>query len=278
MKQTVTISQVLHEAEQKLKQAGIETADIDAWYLMEHATNLSRASYFLQKEGHLSSEQCVSFQTMLKKRMARIPLQYIIGYQEFMGFTFQVTPDVLVPRQDTECLVEKALLYCSGKRVLDLCTGSGCIIISVALLGSPASAEGVDISEAALAVAKKNAVSLSANVRLHQSDILKSVSGIYDLIISNPPYIPSAQLDGLMPEVSQYEPRIALDGKEDGLFFYREITEQAGRFLSEEGCILFEIGCDQGKAVTELILKAGFRDVEICKDLAGLDRVVLAYK
>ncbi|MDE7300163.1 MAG: peptide chain release factor N(5)-glutamine methyltransferase, partial [Lachnospiraceae bacterium] len=203
-----------------------------------------------------------------------IPLQYLTGSQEFMGMEFQVTRDVLIPRQDTERLVEEVLRCCSGKRVLDVCTGSGCIIISLAKLAKLKEAAGCDLSEKALAVAGANAGKLGAQVRFFQSDMFSCVDGRYDIIVSNPPYIRSEDIDGLMPEVRCHEPRMALDGGEDGLSFYRLIAGQAGQFLVPDGRLYLEIGCDQAEAVSELLRQRGFRELMVVKDYAGLDRVV----
>lgn len=277
MEETDTLFTLRKKAAFILQEAKIAEADLDAWYLLEHVTNFNRASFFLKQEECLTKEQYACFFELVQKRASRIPLQYLTGSQQFMGLDFQVTKDVLIPRQDTECLVERALLSCQGKRVLDLCTGSGCIIISIALLGKPSFAEGIDISEAALKVAKENAKRLSASVYFHQSDFLQDVSGIYDVIVSNPPYIPTGTLFSLMPEVGQHEPKIALDGGEDGLYFYHMLARQSKAFLSEEGLVLMEIGSDQGGAVREIFLSFGFYEVTIYKDLAGCDRVVSAY-
>ncbi|MBE5906920.1 MAG: peptide chain release factor N(5)-glutamine methyltransferase, partial [Lachnospiraceae bacterium] len=186
---------------------------------------------------------------------------------------------VLIPRYDTECLVEAVLpLLKEGDRVLDMCTGSGCIIVSLAKLGPEIDAVGVDISQGALEVAKENAWRLESDVKFLHSDLFQEVTGVYQLIVSNPPYIRSAQVDRLELEVMGHEPRTALDGLEDGLHFYRLIIKEATHYLASGGYLCFEIGCDQAEDVTKLLAEAGYCDRVVKKDLAGRDRVVIARK
>ena len=200
-----------------------------------------------------------------------------------MGFSFRVNPHVLIPRQDTEILVETALEKAENHmRILDLCTGSGCIIISLSKMilegREPAweiECEGSDISPEALKTAKGNADRLGARVHFIQSDLFENIRGAYDMIVSNPPYIQTSEIEELQDEVRLYDPRIALDGKEDGLYFYRRIIEEAREHLSEKGWLLFEIGWDQKEAVSNLMEEAGYTPVTVKKDLAGLDRVVM---
>ncbi len=266
------------QAIEQLKLAHVPDANIDAWYLFEHSTGLSRASYFLKAEEPMPSKQIEQLQLFVEKRKKRVPLQYIIGNQEFMGFTFFVSPATLIPRQDTEVLVEEVCKSASGKKVLDLCTGTGCIIISLAKHCSLQYAVGTDISAEAVEVAKENARQLNANVTFYCGDLFLALpkEEQFDIIVSNPPYIPSAVIETLMPEVKEYEPMTALDGDADGLKFYREIIKNATKFLTSEGQLFFEIGCEQAEEVTALLLEHGFKEIQVRKDYAGLDRVVCA--
>lgn len=262
---------------QNLSAQGIENANLDAWYLLSHICGgMSRTDYFLCKEENIPEQFFLQFQQLLKRRMEHEPIQYIIGEQEFMGLTFLVNSNVLIPRQDTEVLVEHALSMCQGKSVLDVCTGSGCIAVSLAKLGSPAYVAAIDISLKALNVAKKNAIKNGVNVNFIESNMFQEVNQKYDIIVSNPPYIKRGDIDTLMPEVKEFEPEIALDGKEDGLEFYRILTTQAIRYLNPDGKVIFEIGHDQAKAVCELLRENGYYNIKIIKDYSNLDRVVSA--
>ena len=207
-------------------------------------------------------------------------MQYLTGSTEFMGLPFFVNESVLIPRQDTEVLVETALAMMKPEcRLLDMCTGSGCILLSLAKLGTVAEGVGVDISEGALKVAERNRENLGLpQVRLVHSNLFESVEGVFDMIVSNPPYIPTEDIEDLMREVRDHEPHLALDGSKDGLLFYRKLAEESGRYLVPGGSLLFEIGYDQGEAVSQLLDQAGFKDIHVKKDLAGLDRVVYAVK
>lgn len=209
------------------------------------------------------------------RRCLHIPLQYITGRQEFMGLTFTVTPDVLIPRQDTEVLVEEVLKYLKpGMEALDLCTGSGCIGVSLKHYVPGAAIWASDISRKALKVAEKNALGNQAEVHFVHSDMFEHIHQKFDIIVSNPPYIPSAQIPELMPEVRDHEPVTALDGSGDGLYFYHKITESSSLYLKEKGMLFYEIGYDQGRAVSEILRENGFENVTVIRDLAGLDRVV----
>ena len=269
---------VYEQAVKTLTVAQVPDAKVDAWYLFEHSTGVSRASYFLKSEEEMPLEQQNVFQGFIEKRIQRVPVQYIIGNQDFMGFSFFVSPSTLIPRQDTEVLVEEVCRYANGKKVLDLCTGTGCIIISLAKLCELECAVGTDISVEAIETAKKNAKQLEANVTFYSGDLFLALpkEEKFDIIVSNPPYIPTAVIDTLMPEVREYEPMTALDGDVDGLKFYREIIQNATKFLTFRGQLFFEIGCEQAKNVTTLLLEHGFEEIRVVKDYAGLDRVVCA--
>ena len=345
---------VLNYGKKILKNAGIVEADLDAWYLFEQSFGISRAQYFLcareniagstaqkmaaqeQAGNSLESKNaldCVelwlkeklsAYENALKKRAARIPLQQIIGQQEFMGLTFFVNEHVLIPRQDTETLVELVLQEQKDKdiSILDMCTGSGCIAVSLKKLGGYAHVEGADISEEALKVAKSNSEEILENndvnsdavnsrteqiqncmnltnnqnkqdnseermvsevrrvsqtgVTFRHSDMFSAFPETepFDVIVSNPPYIPSAVIEELEPEVRDHEPRRALDGTADGLYFYRILAEECAKHLTPGGHVYFEIGYDQGMAVKELLDNHGFKDTRVIQDLAGKDRVV----
>lgn len=345
---------VLNYGKKILKNAGIVEADLDAWYLFEQSFGISRAQYFLcarenivgstaqkmtaqeQTGNSLESKNaldCVelwlkeklsAYEHALKKRAARIPLQQIIGQQEFMGLSFFVNEHVLIPRQDTETLVELVLQEQKDKdiSILDMCTGSGCIAVSLKKLGGYAHVEGADISEEALKVAKRNSEEIlenndvnndavnsrteqiqnctnltnnqnkqdnseermvseasklsQAGVTFRHSDMFSNFPETeqFDVIVSNPPYIPSAVIEELEPEVRDHEPRGALDGTADGLYFYRILAEECAKHLTPGGHVYFEIGYDQGMAVKELLDNHGFKDTRVIQDLAGKDRVV----
>lgn len=345
---------VLNYGKKILKNAGIVEADLDAWYLFEQSFGISRAQYFLcarenivgstaqkmtaqeQTGNSLESKNaldCVelwlkeklsAYENALKKRVARIPLQQIIGQQEFMGLSFFVNEHVLIPRQDTETLVELVLQEQKDKdiSILDMCTGSGCIAVSLKKLGGYAHVEGADISEESLKVAKRNSEEIlenndvnndavssrteqiqnctnltnnqnkqnnsakrkiseasklsQAGVTFRHSDMFSNFPETeqFDVIVSNPPYIPSAVIEGLEPEVRDHEPRGALDGTADGLYFYRILAEECAKHLTPGGHVYFEIGYDQGAAVKELLDIHGFKDTRVIQDLTGKDRVV----
>ena len=345
---------VLNYGKKILKNAGIVEADLDAWYLFGQIFGISRAQYFLcareniagntaqkmaaqeQTGNSLESKNaldCVelwlkeklsAYENTLEKRASRVPLQQILGQQEFMGLTFFVNEHVLIPRQDTETLAELLLNEQKDKNVsiLDMCTGSGCIAVSLKKLGGYTCVEGADISEEALKVAKRNSEEILENsdvnndavssrteqiqnctnltnnqnkqdnsedsmvsevrtvpqtgVTFRRSDMFSAFPETerFNVIVSNPPYIPSAVIEELEPEVRDHEPRGALDGTADGLYFYRILAEECAKHLTPGGRVYFEIGYDQGAAVKELLDIHGFKDTRVIQDLAGKDRVV----
>ena len=271
----MTYREAIETGTRILQKENIADAKIDAWYLLQMACKIDRNFYYLHEEDELTAEQQSEYESTVHKRAEHVPLQYIIGEQEFMGLKFKVNSNVLIPRQDTETLVEEALRVAKpGMRVLDLCTGSGCIIISLAKNVADISCTGSDISKQALLVAKENAKANEVEVEWERSDLFENISGTFDLIVSNPPYIPTGEIPGLMPEVRDFEPVDALDGKEDGLYFYRIITEKSPEYLTSDGYLYFEIGYDQGEAVSAMMRQCGYTQVEVIKDLAGNDRVV----
>ena len=259
-----------------LEQAGIEEAALDARLLLEAVCGTDRTALYAHGEKELTKEEKKRYLEQIKCRTERIPLQHILGETEFMGLTFLVNKDVLCPRPDTEVLVEEVLKHLhDGMRILDIGTGSGCILLSLLHYSNDCTGIGIDISEKALQVAKANAKRFSIEqAHFVESNLFDKAEGRFEIVVSNPPYIKRDEIEHLMPEVKDHEPHLALDGGEDGLFFYREITEKARDYLPGGGMLFYEIGCKQGEAVSEIMRECGFREVEIVKDFSGLDRVV----
>lgn len=328
----MTLQEAHRTGTERLAAAGIEEASLDAWYLLEYVTGISRAGFLADSGKEMEDTDKENYLKLIKRRAKRIPLQHITGVQEFMGLEFQVDEHVLIPRQDTEILVETTLeevkkrlcLYqvqrmnypvsdtvrdngqsaaktCvnDGRmiRVLDMCTGSGCILLSMLYYAREEAEKyrvpveqsvrdlakgseikitgmGIDISPEALRVAKRNGEMLDIEAEWMASDLFAGIEGKFDMILSNPPYIPSAVIETLQPEVREHDPRLALDGKEDGLYFYRRIVEEGRRHLNPGGYLAVEIGSDQGEAVSSYMKACGYTEVAVKKDLAGLDRVV----
>ena len=292
-----------------LTAAGIADARIDARLLLEYVCHTTQHDLILHGDREVNSEDVTAFKDCIAKRRERIPLQHITGRQTFMGFDFMVNEHVLIPRQDTEVLVEEVLRVIKpGMHILDMCTGSGCILLSLLALCEGCTGIGMDISAEALAVAGQNKVQVEAQcgrmlrAEFVESDLFAAFKKVkesiacdlsvkpeatridmqggryrFDAIVSNPPYIASAVIDTLEPEVRLYEPIGALDGTEDGLYFYRRIIAEGRAFLKKGGALLFEIGHDQGESVAGLMKEAGFSDVAVRKDYAGLDRVVYGF-
>ena len=322
----MTLYDLLNEGSSMLQQAGDTDAENDAKLLLLNAFDLNLVHFLMDRLRPLSEtdvavqEQIQNYRAMVAKRASRVPLQQILGSQEFMGLDFFVNEHVLIPRQDTETLVELVLEEQQGKqqeeqqekqqvqqpeeqqekqqvqqpeeqqkkqrgqkpekprKLLDLCTGSGCIAISLAVKGGFESVTATDLSEEALKVAERNARMHQVPIRFFQGDLFSALPQsevkTFDIITSNPPYIPTAVIATLEPEVREHEPMMALDGTEDGLKFYRQIAKEAGSWLKPGGSIYLEIGYDQGEAVSGLLKDAGFTNVRVVKDLPGKDRVV----
>lgn len=258
-----------------LDQAGVTESKLDAWLLLETVCKINRTFYYSHLEEAMTLEQQSEYEIAIRKRAERIPLQYITGEQEFMGLNFKVNSNVLIPRQDTETLVEETLKICQpGMRILDLGTGSGCIVISIMKNAHGMTAAGSDISKQALLVAKENGKLHEVDIEWIRSNLYENISGRFDLIVSNPPYIAQSDMLKLMPEVRDFEPAGALDGGADGLDFYRLIIAQSRDYLNQDGYLYLEIGYDQGPAVTNMMCAAGYREVSVIKDLARHERVV----
>lgn len=287
-----TLEALLKEGICALEAAHIEEARLDAWLLLEYVTGRNRAWYFAHSDETAEEETEYRYMELCRKRAGHIPLQHLTGTACFMGYDFFVDEHVLVPRQDTECLAEEGLRLLKDRknpRILDMCTGSGCILLSMLMEIPDAVGTGADLSEEALLVAEHNKKSLNLEERalFVKSDVFSGEyflqnSGIeqpeYDMLISNPPYIATAEIQRLMDEVRLHDPYMALDGREDGLYFYRRITGECSPWLKSGGWLLYEIGYDQGPAVKEIMEEAGFCHVEVKKDLAGLDRVVIGQR
>ena len=275
-----TLRNLYREGTERLEKAGIPEAKLDAWYLLEYETGVSRAMFFTDPDREIEKEQAEHYQKDIETRVGRIPLQHITGEQEFMGLNFKVNEHVLIPSQDTETLVEEALKKIRpDMQILDMCTGSGCILESILKFaerkGIHMSGTGCDISKEALKVAKENDSRLQTNAMFIQSDLFEHITEKFDMIVSNPPYIRTEEISRLEDEVKLHDPWIALDGKEDGLYFYRLIVKESVKHIKKGGYLLFEIGFDQGKDVTGLLEEQGYEEIQVKKDLAGLDRVVI---
>lgn len=259
-----------------LEKAGIEEASLDARLLLEEVCGTDRTTLYAHGEKELTKEQEKEYLEKIGLRAERIPLQHILRKTEFMGLTILVNENVLCPRPDTEILVEEVLRHLhDGMRILDIGTGSGCILLSLLHYSNDCQGVGADISPKALQLAKTNAERLAVEqADFVESDLFEKIAGKFEIIVSNPPYIKSGDIEGLMPEVRDHEPRSALDGGEDGLTFYRRITEKAKEYLPGGGMLFYEIGCEQGEAVSRIMEDTGFREVQVIKDFSGLDRVV----
>ncbi len=328
----MTYRDMLKHGEAVLQEAGVVDYKLDAWYLFEAATGLSKQLYFMEMTTEATERIEAKYNKLLKRRTNREPLQYILGSQVFMGLDFEVNENVLIPRQDTENLVEevnkiidkmkadkmdreaKADLDAvdatnSGMRdvgrgsdidILDMCTGSGCIIISLVAMNEGVYGTAVDLSREAISVARRNAInnSVTDRVEFYVGDLFDGITehkeqkvvraGLsctkygparqtFDIIVSNPPYIPTAEIAKLMPEVGDFEPMMALDGDEDGLRFYRQIAADAPDFLKDGGYLIVEIGFDQGQDVRNIFLENNFADVCVIKDYQDNDRIVVGH-
>ena len=271
-----TVLDALKEAEKRL--TAIPDPRLDAEYLLAEVLGVSRLSMLLDKGRELTAEEAAAYDALISRREKREPLQYILGSQSFMGFSFKTDRRALIPRFDTEALCEEALKYIRpGGRTLDLCTGSGALAIAIKKLRPGAEVTASDVSRDALALARENAQTLDAAVRFVQGDLFAPLAGErFDVIVSNPPYIPEELRGKLQAEVEK-EPALALFAGKDGLDFYRRIAAEAPEHLTPAGRLCLETGDGQGEAVKAL-LKEGFSDIQIISDLNGLPRVVSARK
>ncbi len=278
----MTYEEALRQGKRELRESGIRDADMDAWLLINHLTGKDRTFFLVHGQQEMPEGQQRDYKERIRLRKEHVPLQLITGETEFMGLPFYVNDSALIPRIDTEFLTEEVLKELGdGAGVLDLCTGSGCILLSLMCLRNGIRGVGSDISKEALDLAGKNAVHLAKLGKLKgkadflQSDLFEELRGRFDIIVSNPPYIRTEQIDTLEDEVRLYEPRIALDGTADGLEFYRRIAKEAGDYLNENGKMFLEIGYDQGNEVSEILKAQGYRNIEIRKDYSGNERVAV---
>ncbi len=280
----LTYRQMCHNGAAILADAGITDAEYDSFALLEYITGMDRTAYILNGSKSVPKDIAERYDAVIDRRSSHIPLQHITGQAWFYGRSFNVNSDVLVPRQDTEVLVSEALKVINAKdSVLDMCTGSGCIIITLALEKKLGRALGADISEAALKVASGNREKLGADdVTFVKSNIFSDINvndeELFDVIVSNPPYIATGEIETLTEEVRIHDPYIALDGLEDGLHFYREITQQSLNYIKSGGWLLYEIGCTQAHDVSDIMSEYGYSNIKVIKDLAGLDRVVMGQR
>lgn len=286
----MTIKDAVKWGKEELEKANIENAEYDSFELLSAINGMTKTFYFINGNALISEEVKQQFEESIEKRKNHIPLQHILGKAYFYGLEFNVNENVLIPRQDTEVLVGEVIKLSKPEdNILDMCTGSGCIAISLAKNIKDSTVLGIDISLKALEVANSNKeLNQADNVSFINGDLFTAIKGgeitenyvpeeqyLFDIIVSNPPYIPTGTIDELQDEVKLHDPIIALDGKEDGLAFYREITEKSKYFLKEDGYLCYEIGYDQGDSVSDIMREYEFRDVRVIKDLAGLDRVVI---
>lgn len=328
----MTYRDMLKHGETVLQEAGVVDYKLDAWYLFEAATGLSKQLYFMEMTTEATERIEAKYNKLLKRRSNREPLQYILGSQVFMGLDFEVNEHVLIPRQDTENLVEEVNKIIQQMKadkmdreakadldavdatnsgvsdvgrgsdidILDMCTGSGCIIISLVAMNEGVYGTAVDLSKEAISVARRNAMnnSVTDRVEFYVGDLFDGITDhkeqkvvraglsctkygparqTFDIIVSNPPYIPTAEIAKLMPEVGDFEPMMALDGDEDGLRFYRQIAADAPDFLKDGGYLIVEIGFDQGQDVRNIFLENNFADVRVIKDYQDNDRIVVGH-
>lgn len=278
----MTIRQAVNWGAEKLRDNNVDNAEYDSFELLSSINGMTRTFYFINGDNELSEKDFSLFKEYIEKRASHKPLQHILGKAYFYGYEFVVNENVLIPRQDTEILVSEVIKVANdGYDILDMCTGSGCIGITLAKKFPDSNVTGVDISDKALAVAWKNKCNLDAdNIDFIQSDLFAALGADrrYDIIVSNPPYIPTKVIEGLQDEVRLHDPMLALDGTEDGLMFYRRITDKSGDYLKMNGYLCYEIGAEQAADVSDIMKQAGFKDIVVVKDLAGLDRVVMGKK
>ncbi|MFQ5709429.1 MAG: peptide chain release factor N(5)-glutamine methyltransferase [bacterium] len=287
------VLEVLNWTTDYLSQKGFENARLNAEYLLTTSLELSRVDLYLNYDRPLTTAELGRFKKLLNRRLQHEPLQYISGRTEFMSLPFRVEPSVLIPRPETEVLVEKVLAVCrerftekSTVSILDVGTGSGCIAVSLAKYLNNAEIKAIDISEAALNTAKENAAlnGVSNQIKFYQRDFLKIPSperqavARFDVIVSNPPYISNTDFEKLPDEVKKYEPHVALGDCSTGLIFYHKIAKVSLGILLPDGIVAVEIGLDQAQPVREIFLSNGFSEVEIFKDLTGIERVLVCSK
>ena len=277
-----TIRSELDAAVTALSAAGIESPRLEARLLLRHVLGVSMETLIVYPERAVTEDDRAALRPLVARRATREPLAYILGEREFWSLSFRVTPDTLVPRPDSETLIEAALAHVSDRhrvlRILDLGTGSGCLLLALLAELPAASGVGVDLSAAALAVARDNAFVLGLTDRAAwvQGNWSDAISGTFDLVVANPPYVAEAELSRLAPEVAQFEPRLALNGGPNGLDGLRALVPRLARLGTPESLVLIEIGADQAAPALALLVKHGLRDVKTIKDLSGNSRCMTA--
>ena len=282
----VSLGELRRRARTVLKAAGIANPAREADWLLAHALELPSHTLLLEGERTVSARQAERSWALIRRRASREPLQYLLGTQEFRGLDMAVTPDVLIPRPETELLVEEILRIIAdirSPRLADVGTGSGCLAVAVVRERPDATVYALDISAPALAVARANAIRHGTfdRIRFIQTDLLGAFSvrarERFDVIVSNPPYIPVGELEGLQPEVARYEPRVALAAGSDGLTYHRRLLKEAPMLLKPGGCLIMELGAGQADSVMSLARSSGAYDSVVCrKDAAGIERVLVA--
>lgn len=282
----MTYAELYESGLKRLEQAGVPLPKTDAFILLEAVTGFSRAKYILVRDRQAQEKEAEDFLSYISRRAERVPCQYILGRAWFYGLCFKVDESVLIPRFDTEILVEEALSLipekATGLKLLDMCSGSGCIGITLKHERPELSLTFSDISGAALELAKENAgrnlCEGTDSPDFVLGDLFENINGSYDFIVSNPPYVSEAEFAVLAPEVKEHEPRLALLAGEEGLDIYRRLIPQSAEHLKRGGLLLLETGCTQTEAVSGLLKENGFSDIYVKKDLAGLNRVVIGRK
>lgn len=278
-----TIGELLIDGNKILKEANIDTYILDVQLLLGKVLGKDKLYLITNKEEEVSKIKEKEFYKLINQRKDKMPIKYILKSAEFMGLEFQVEEGVLIPRGDTEILVEETLKFIKNERkydICDLCCGSGAIGISIAYLKENTNVDLIDYYEIPEKVTKKNIRkhNLDSRANFIKSDLLKepiSMNKKYDILVSNPPYIKDEVIETLMDDVKKYEPHTALSGGEDGLYFYKKIIDDSNKILKDNGVLAFEIGHDQGKEVSDLMVEKGYKNIRVIKDLAGHDRVVI---
>ena len=282
----MTIKDIIINYSQKLEHIS-DTPRLDVEILLEKALGDVDSLYIrLNLNKEVTEEEFNLFNTLIEDRLKGRPIAYIVGNREFMGLDFYVQEGVLIPRPDTEALVEEVIEICDGKEglnVLDIGTGSGAITVSLAKYLKNPKVKSFDISEIALEIGKKNAINNNVDDKIDfvKSDLFSAIKDMniqFDVIVSNPPYIPKKEIETLHTQVKDYEPYNALEGGEDGLDFYRDITKQSIDYLKQNGVLAYEVGHDQAQDVAKIMEDNGYTNIYTKKDLQGIDRVVIGYK
>ncbi len=276
----MNVKEAVQEVRKKLAESNTDTPLLDAQLIVGNAAGMTRVQILTYPDKELNENEICKINEMCSERIKHKPMQYILGVCEFMGLDFKVNSHTLIPRGDTEILVERAIEIVKKNTynsVLDIGTGSGAIAVSIAKYTNT-HVDAVDISEGALKTAIENGSNNGVNVNFFKSDLFSEVNEKYDIILSNPPYIEKDVIETLEPDVKDYEPLSALDGGNDGLDFYRRIINYIYSYINKNGCVIFEIGYNQGDKVSKLLSEKGFENISVEKDLSGLDRVVIGYK